>query len=211
MPSHAQRALLLVDIQNDFMPGGALAVPDGDAVVPVANALIPKFDLVVATRDFHPPGHESFASQHEGKAPGEIIELHGLEQVLWPDHCVQGTPGSELVDALDTDAITAVFPKGTDPSVDSYSGFFDNGQRHDTGLGDWLKERDVESVWVLGVATDYCVKFTALDAAKLGFRTFLVEDGVRGVNLQEGDDARAIEAMKAAGVLVTTSEAVPAG
>ncbi len=205
------RALILVDIQNDFMPGGALAVPDGLAVVPVANALLPKFDIVVASQDWHPKGHGSFASSHEGKAPGEMGELAGMPQVMWPDHCVQESQGAAFVESLDMSRApkgVEVFQKGTDPTIDSYSAFFDNGHRKDTGLGDWLKARDVHQVVVLGVATDYCVKFTALDAAELGFDVILLEDGCRGVNLEPNDSERALDELRAAGVTVTTSDAL---
>lgn len=206
----AVRALILVDLQNDFLPGGALAVPDGDAVLPLANryAADPGYELVVATQDWHPPGHGSFASSHPGRAPGEVIDLHGLPQVLWPDHCVQGTPGAELAAGLDRSRVAAVFRKGTDPRIDSYSAFFDNGHRKATGLGDWLRERHVDEVHVLGLATDYCVRFTALDAVALGFRVVLLEDASRGVELAPGDVARAIAAMRDAGVVVRSS--VPA-
>lgn len=206
----AVRALILVDLQNDFLPGGALAVPDGDAVLPLANryAADPGYELVVATQDWHPPGHGSFASSHPGRAPGEVIDLHGLPQVLWPDHCVQGTPGAELAAGLDRSRVAAVFRKGTDPCIDSYSAFFDNGHRKATGLGDWLRERHVDEVHVLGLATDYCVRFTALDAVALGFRVVLLEDASRGVELAPGDVARAIAAMRDAGVVVRSS--VPA-
>ena len=198
-------ALIVVDVQNDFLPGGALGVPRGDEVIAVANALSPRFEVVVATRDHHPPDHESFASRHAGRRVGEVIDLHGLSQVLWPDHCVQGTAGSELAAGLDVTRVASVFTKGTDRTIDSYSGFFDNGHRKSTGLGDWLRERGIERVYVLGLATDYCVKFTALDARRLGFEVILVEDGCRAVDLQPGDGARAIEAMRAAGVQVVRS------
>ena len=202
------RALILVDLQYDFMPGGALAVSEGDEVVPVANCMIPKFDLVVATQDWHPVDHGSFAAQHPGKQPGEFIELNGLTQILWPVHCVQGSHGAEFHKDLDLTHIDKIFPKGTDPEIDSYSGFFDNAHRKDTGLGDYLKERQVSDVYVLGLATDYCVKFTALDAAQLGFKTYLIGDGCRGVNLQPGDSAAAIKEMQAAGIVATNSQFV---
>jgi nicotinamidase/pyrazinamidase len=201
------RALILVDIQNDFMPTGALPVPNGHEVVPVANKLMPRFDLVVATQDWHPETHGSFA-KHHGKQPGEVIDLNGLQQVLWPHHCVQDTKGAEFVKELDASKIDAVFQKGTDPGIDSYSGFHDNGHRKATGLGDYLKKKGVDEVYVLGVATDYCVRFTALDAVREGFKTTLVEDGSRGVNLQPGDSAKAIEEMRAAGVKVMRSAEV---
>ncbi|MBN1911917.1 MAG: bifunctional nicotinamidase/pyrazinamidase [Pirellulales bacterium] len=196
------KALILVDIQNDFIPGGALAVRDGDQVVPAANRLMPRFELVVATKDWHPANHLSFASQHPGKGIGDVIDLNGLPQVLWPDHCVEGTPGAEFVPGLDVIGITQVFEKGTDRTVDSYSGFFDNGRRQATGLEDFLRGRHVDEVFILGLATDYCVKFTALDAASLGFKTHLLLDGCRGVDLRPGDVDRAVEEMRAAGVLV---------
>ena len=198
-------ALILVDIQNDFLPGGPLGVPEGDQVVPVANRAMDHFDLVVATQDWHPPGHESFASSHPGRKPGEVIDLHGLQQILWPDHCVQATPGAEFAAGLDVGRIDEVFRKGTDRQIDSYSGFFDNGHRKATGLGDFLKARGVEAVHVLGLATDYCVKFTVLDARQLGLATTLIEDGCRGVELADGDVARALEEMRQAGVAITTS------
>jgi nicotinamidase/pyrazinamidase len=199
------RALILVDIQNDFLPGGALAVPRGDEVVPVANRVQPVFDLVVATQDWHPPGHGSFASTRPGRKPGEVDELAGLSQVLWPDHCVQGSRGAEFAPGLEMNRVEAIFRKGTDPSIDSYSGFFDNGHRKSTGLGDYLRGRGANEVYVLGLATDYCVKFTALDARKLGFRTFLVQDGSRGVELRPDDVTRAVEEMREAGIEVVQS------
>ncbi|HEY6881933.1 MAG TPA: bifunctional nicotinamidase/pyrazinamidase, partial [Polyangiales bacterium] len=174
-------ALILVDLQNDFCPGGALAVNEGDRVVPIANALARKFELVVATRDFHPSTHLSFAVNHPGRHAYDVIDLDGLPQVLWPPHCVQGSAGCDFHPALERAHIDAVFPKGTDARIDSYSGFYDNGHRKATGLGDYLQARGVERVWVLGLATDYCVKWTALDARTLGLEVHLVEDGCRGV------------------------------
>jgi nicotinamidase/pyrazinamidase len=179
-------ALILVDLQNDFCPGGSLAVKDGDAVVPVANELQKRFELIVATKDWHPAGHSSFAS-------------------LWPPHCVQETTGAEFVAGLETSRIARVFLKGTDPEVDSYSGFFDNEHRRATGLGDYLKEQGVTDVTIAGLATDYCVKFTALDAVALGFKTSVVVDACRGVEVNEGDTARALEEMAAAGVNIKES------
>jgi nicotinamidase/pyrazinamidase len=193
-------ALLIIDMQNDFCPGGALAVPEGDRIIPLVNDLQKKFDLVVATQDWHPANHGSFAANHPGRKPGEAIELAGLRQILWPVHCVQGTPGAELHPELERPAIERVFRKGEDLSVDSYSGFFDNDHRHATGLGEYLKDRGVASVYLCGLATDYCVKCTALDAVQLGFETFLIEEACRGVNLKPGDVERAIEEMAANGV-----------
>ena len=206
------KALILVDLQNDFMPGGALAVAEGDAVVAVANRLIPRFELVVATQDWHPADHGCFAANHEGRRPGEVIDLEGLDQVLWPVHCVQGSAGAAFHADLDVDGLTEVFPKGQDATVDSYSGFFDNGKRRATGLGDYLKAQGVDEVFVMGLATDYCVKFTALDAAALGFKTSLVADGCRAVNLQPEDGAAAIAEMAAAGIeIVASTSLVPVG
>lgn len=204
------KALILVDLQNDFLPGGALAVAEGDQVIAVANRLQREFDLVVATKDWHPPDHGSFAANHPGRKPGEVIELDGLEQILWPVHCVQGSPGSELAADLDTAWITDIFFKGVDPKVDSYSTFFDNAARRSTGLADYLRSADVDEVFILGLATDYCVKFSALDAVELGFRTWVVEDGCRGVDLEPGDSRRAFDEMRAAGVGVIHSREVPA-
>ncbi len=203
-------ALILVDIQNDFVPGGALPVPEGDAVVPIANRLARegKFDLVVATQDWHPPEHGSFAAYHAGRKPGEVIDLHGLSQILWPVHCVQETPGAEFAPGLDTSRIDRVFLKGTDRDIDSYSAFFDNGHRRSTGLGDFLKERGVRDVYVCGLATDYCVNFTALDACKLGFNVHLIEDASRGVNLKPDDSANALEGIRRAGGQIIRSESL---
>lgn len=200
-----KQALIIVDVQHDFLPGGALPVPEGDQVIPVINRLQSQFELVVATQDWHPPGHGSFASAHPGRRPGEVIELHGLPQVLWPDHCVQGTFGAELARGLETSRIARIFQKGTDPGVDSYSGFFDNGHRHDTGLAEYLRQQGVGIVRVAGLATDYCVKYTALDAVRLGFETHLFLPACRGVNLQPGDVERAVEEMRAAGVRILSS------
>ncbi len=198
------KALLLVDLQLDFMPGGALAVREGDATVAVANALLPRFAQVACTQDWHPADHGSFASQHAGRRCGELVDLHGLQQVLWPDHCIQGSAGARFHPDLQLPADAIVFPKGQDRTVDSYSGFFDNGRRNATGLGDALRARGIRDLVVLGLATDYCVQFTALDAAELGFGVTLVVPGCRAVDLSAGDGDRAIERMRAAGVRIAT-------
>lgn len=197
-----KKALILVDLQPDFCPGGALAVADGDAVIPIANRLMPAYDVVVATQDWHPADHKSFASQHPGTKPGELGTLNGRPQVMWPDHCVQGTPGAALHPALDERPIKAVFRKGMDREVDSYSGFFDNGHVNATGLAGWLKSLDVGAVDVVGLATDYCVKWTALDARAAGFETAVLTEACRGVELASGDVARALDELRAAGVKV---------
>lgn len=203
-----KKALLLIDIQNDFCPDGALAVPNGNEVVPVANNLARSslYKAIVATQDWHPVHHESFASMHKGRNPYEVIDLHGLPQVLWPDHCIQGSHGAAFHAMLDTRRIHHVTVKGTDPMVDSYSGFLDNGGRNDTGLDGYLKSQEIEEVHVLGLATDYCVKFTALDAVKLGYKVTLVRDGCRGVDLAKGDSEKAIEEMRAAGVTIANHD-----
>jgi len=202
------RTLILVDIQSDFLPGGSLAVPDGDGVIPVANRLQDHFGLVVATQDWHPADHGSFAATHEGRNVGEVIDLNGIEQILWPVHCVQETPGADFAPGLETGGIGRVFHKGTDPGIDSYSTFFDNGHVRTTGLTDYLRERGVTEVWLAGLATDYCVKFSALDAIKEGFKTCVVEDGCRGVGLAPGDVTKGIEEMRDAGVSVVQSDEV---
>ena len=204
-------ALILVDIQNDFVPGGALPVAEGDRIVPLCNALQSHFDLVVATQDWHPQNHGSFAANHPGKKVGEMIDLHGLPQILWPVHCVQNTAGAAFVPGLKTDRIDRIFQKGTDAAIDSYSGFFDNGHRKATGMGDYLKQRGVSDVYIVGLATDYCVKFTALDARQLNFNTHLIADACRGVNLNPGDVDAAIEQMRKAGVKVENSAEVMKG
>ena len=200
------RAIILVDIQNDFCPGGALPVKEGDAVVNVANQVMSQFELVVATQDWHPSDHKSFASQHPGLNVGEQFTLGDLPQIAWPDHCVQGTTGAEFHPKLDVESVHQVFQKGTDTEIDSYSGFFDNGHKRATGMGDFLLDQGVQEVYVLGLATDYCVKFTALDAIDLGLKTNLIVDGCRGVDLKAGDVDAAILEMKSSGVVVMSSE-----
>ncbi len=202
------KALILVDLQNDFMPGGALAVNEGNLVIEPANRLAEKFELVIATQDWHPADHGSFASNHSNRKPGEMTKLDGLDQILWPNHCVQNTTGAEFHPKLKQNLITRVFCKGTNPKVDSYSGFYDNQQRQATGLGDWLREKQVKEVYVMGLATDYCVKFTALDAVSEGFVTWLVTDGCRGVNLQLGDVEKALAEIQKAGVKLIESKKI---
>jgi nicotinamidase/pyrazinamidase len=197
-----KKALIIVDIQNDFLPGGALAVSQGNEVIPVINELQKQFDLVVATQDWHPRDHGSFAVNHVDKSPREMIDLHGLPQVLWPIHCVQNSHGAAFAKDLHTEKIAKIFPKGMDQRVDSYSGFFDNGRKNKTGLGDYLKNEGVTHTYVVGLATDYCVKFTALDAASLGFQTTVISNACRGVNLQPNDSRDAITEMQTKGVEV---------
>jgi nicotinamidase/pyrazinamidase len=196
-------ALILVDLQNDFLPGGALGVPGGDEVIQLANRLMDDFEIIVATQDWHPPDHGSFAANHPGQQVFESIDLHGLPQTLWPVHCVQGTAGAEFAPGLEVGRITRVFQKGTRSEVDSYSGFHDNGRRHSTGLAEWLREQGVTRVMACGIATDYCVKFTALDAVAEGFEVDLHLPACRGVDLQPGDVAAAVAAMREKGVRIT--------
>lgn len=196
------KTLLLIDIQNDFMPGGALAVTGGDEIIPIVNNLMLQFDLIVATQDWHPADHGSFAANHPGKNVFEQIDLDGLPQTLWPVHCVQNTGGALFAPGLDTSRINRVFSKGMNLRIDSYSGFYDNGHRASTGMDEWLKAQGVSELSIAGVATDYCVKFTVLDALKEGFRVNLILPACRGVNLQPGDVERAIAEMQAAGVVI---------
>ena len=200
------RALLLIDIQNDFLPGGRLAVPDGDAIIPLVNDLQARFDLVVATQDWHPLGHQSFASSHAGRAPFEQIDLHGLPQVLWPDHCTQASAGAELAASLRTERVEAIFRKGTSAEIDSYSAFFDNGHRKSTGLANYLRGRGVTVVYVAGLAGDYCVYYSALDALAAGFETHVIVDAIRAIS---ADGFRAAQAdLQAKGAHLVESQAV---
>lgn len=176
------RALILVDVQNDFLPGGALEVPDGDKVIPVLNDLQSQFELVVATQDWHPEGHSSFASQHPGQEPFSEIEWKGKPQTLWPDHCVRGSYGAEFNNELDTNYVEAIFRKGTDKEIDSYSGFYDNNHEKSTALAEYLRGKGVESVFIGGLAADICVYFTVLDSLKEGFETTLIENATKGLD-----------------------------
>jgi len=200
-----KNALIIVDVQNDFLPGGALAVRNGDAVIAPINAISPGFALVMATQDWHPANHLSFAANHAGKKVGEVIDLDGLPQVLWPAHCVQNTAGAALADGLAQKRIARIFQKGIDPAIDSYSGFYDNGHRRSTGLGEFLRQQGVLDVYVAGLATDYCVKATVMDSVQLGFKTHLIADACRAVDLSAGDGERAIEQMRGAAVDVVHS------
>jgi len=201
------KALIIVDLQQDFCPGGALAVPQGDAIVPLINKLLPWFHRVLATRDWHPPGHISFASRH-GRQPLEVVDTEYGAQVLWPDHCLQNSVGAEFHPALDTGAIQHITYKGLDPEVDSYSGFFDNARQHQTDLHAELQQHDIDQVYLVGLATDYCVKATALDALDLGYATFVIADACRGVEAAAGDVERALDEIRRHGGQIITSEQV---
>ncbi len=194
-------ALILVDIQNDFLPGGSLEVKEGDEIIPFVNEIMDDYDLVVATQDWHPIDHGSFASNHQGKNIGEVIKLNGLDQILWPDHCVQHSKGAEFSRGLNMHRVQMIFHKGTDPSIDSYSGMYDNGHLKSTGLGEYLKEEGVERVTCVGLAADFCLKFTALDAVKkFGFRTHVLMRGTKAVNINPGDFEKSMEELRKAGV-----------
>ena len=194
------RALIVVDVQYDFCPAGALAVPGGDEVVPLVNALLPRFPIVVATQDWHPPGHASFASSHVGRKPLEVIDLDGVQQVLWPDHCVAGTRGAELHAGLDLRAVRAIVRKGTDPRVDSYSAFRDNHREHPTGLAGLLRELGVRRVVIVGLATDYCAAASARDAVEMGFAAEIWLAATRPVGAPPGHLERTLAELRPLGV-----------
>lgn len=176
------KALIVVDVQYDFLPGGSLAVPDGDKIIPVINRIMKNFAVVVATQDWHPAGHISFASTHEGRQPFEVIELSYGKQTLWPDHCVQGTKGAQLVAELDLNPVEVIIRKGTNAQIDSYSAFYDNGRQKTTGLSGYLKSKGVSEVYVCGLATDVCVYHTAKDSLSEGFQTFVILSASMGLS-----------------------------
>lgn len=199
-------ALILVDIQNDFLPDGTLAVKDGDKILPVVNQLLEHdFDLVIATKDWHSEDHGSFAVNHPNKQVGDVINLEGLEQILWPVHCIQNSLGAEFSPDWHSEKVEKIFYKGTDKKIDSYSTFFDNGHRKSTGVEDYLRAHNVENIYMAGLATDYCVKYSVLDALKLGFHVYVIADACRGVELQSGDTERALIEMQEAGAVVIWS------
>jgi nicotinamidase/pyrazinamidase len=195
-----RKALIMVDLQNDFCRNGSLEVPDADAIIPHANQLQNYFDEIIASKDWHPQDHVSFASNHPGKKVNDILEINGIRQILWPDHCVQNTKGADFHPDLLTTHISKIIYKGTDKNIDSYSAFFDNGHLRETDLKNYLHDRNIKKIYIMGLATDYCVKYTCLDAVELGFETYFIEDACRGVQLVEGDIVRAIEEMKTKGV-----------
>jgi nicotinamidase/pyrazinamidase len=199
------KALIIVDVQNDFLPGGALAVKEGDKIIPIINEVQKEFDCIVATQDWHPTHHGSFASNHINKKPGDFISFFGVQQILWPDHCVQGSFGAQFSKELEMDRWQDIFRKGKNPEVDSYSGFFDNKKGLGTGLSDFLRKKNIREIYVCGLATDYCVKYTVLDGITEGFTTYLIEDATMAVELNEGDRNQAIEEMKAAGAIIIHS------
>lgn len=191
-------ALIVIDVQNDFCPGGALAVPEGDAVVAPINAMMPEFDAVILTQDWHPAGHSSFATSHPGKAPYDMIDMAYGPQVLWPDHCVQGSAGAAFHPRLRTDG-DLIIRKGFRPEIDSYSAFFENDHETPTGLDGYLRTRGIDRLTMAGLATDFCVHFSAVDAARLGFKVTVRLDACRAIDL-DGSLSAAMGAMKEAGV-----------
>ncbi len=177
-------ALIIIDIQNDFMPGGALAVPQADGIVPVINQVMNHFDLIVATQDWHPQNHKSFASNHSDKKAFERIQLNGLEQTLWPDHCVQGSRGAEFFPQLETKGIAAIFRKGMNPEIDSYSGFYENDHKNSTGLAAYLRAKGASDLYFCGLCADVCVYYSVKDALREGFKTYLIEDAIQPLNME---------------------------
>ncbi|HKI47155.1 MAG TPA: bifunctional nicotinamidase/pyrazinamidase [Balneolales bacterium] len=200
-------ALLIIDVQKDFCPGGSLAVPDGDKVVPVINKLIDKFDHVLQTQDWHTPGHHSFASAHEGKDPFDTIRMNYGEQTLWPDHCIQGTDGASFHPDLQTTKSEMIIRKGFRGEIDSYSAFFENDHQTSTGLTGYLRERGIQQLYLVGLATDFCVKWSAIDGRKQGFQVYVIEDGVRGIDI-DGSVAKAWREMEQIGVKRISSDQI---
>lgn len=201
------KTLIITDVQHDFMPGGALGIPGANAIVPIINHLIPKFDHVLATQDWHPPHHISFAVSH-GKKVGEVIEVGDLKQILWPVHCVQNTHGADFVDGLHRDRIEAIFHKGTDPKIDSYSTFFDNARKRHTGLAEHLRKHNLKDLYFVGLATDYCILYSVLDALELGFNVWVIQDACRAINIHPADEEYAIEKMRKKGAKIILSDTV---
>lgn len=198
------KVLIIIDVQYDFLPGGALAILGADAIIPVINQLIPQFEHVVATLDWHTQNHVSFAATHHKKV-GEVIHLNGIEQILWPIHCVQNTHGARISNALNQTKIEAIFHKGCDPNVDSYSTFFDNLRKRHTGLGAYLQKHKWNDLYFVGLATDYCVLYSVLDALELGFKATVIRDACRAINLKPDDEKQALEKMKMRGAHIIFS------
>ncbi|MCZ2100687.1 MAG: bifunctional nicotinamidase/pyrazinamidase [Chitinophagales bacterium] len=202
------KALLVIDIQNDFCPGGALAVHDGDTIIPIINQLSQQFEHIILTQDWHPQGHSSFASVHEGKAPYEVIQMSYGSQVLWPDHCIQGTVGAEFHPELQTTKAQLIIRKGFRKEVDSYSAFYENDHQTATGLAGYLKDSGIDTLYLVGLATDFCVKWSAIDGIQEGFDVYVIKDAVKGIDLNDSV-ATAWAEMEAAGVkIIHTSELV---
>lgn len=201
-----KKALILVDLQNDFLPNGSMAVKNSDEILPVINQLTSlPFDLIIATKDWHPKDHSSFAATHH-KKPREKIMLEGIEQILWPIHCVQETKGAEFSPHLNAKKISKIFYKGTDKAIDSYSTFYDNKHRKSTGLADFLNVQKIQELYFAGLTTEYCVKYSVLDALDLGFNTYVITDACRGIDINENDSENAYNEMKHAGAFLSTAK-----
>jgi len=196
-----KNCLIMTDIQNDFCPGGALAVAEGDQIIPVVNALVQKFDKVVATQDWHPPGHVSFAATHK-KEPYDMITIAGIQQVLWPVHCVAGSFGADFHKNLDLRQVDLIIRKGNDPHIDSYSTFMDNDKKRLTGLHYYLQGFEISDLYFCGLATDYCVYYSALDAREMGFHVSVIQDACRGVDVPAGNVTAALQKMKERGIRI---------
>lgn len=202
------KVLIISDMQNDFLPGGALAVPGSDAVISVINQLMFRFDHVIASMDWHPPNHISFAKTHNRNV-GDVIQVVGKPQILWPAHCVQNTSGASLSSQLHKERIEAVFHKGTNPGIDSYSAFFDNAHEHSTGLHEFLQKKQWKDLYFTGLATDYCILYSVLDALRLGYLATIIQDGCKSINLHPNDGMLALKTMKAHGAKIINSKEVP--
>lgn len=204
-------ALILVDLQNDFFPGGSLEVKHGDMVLPAVNKLISMpFDLVIASQDYHPRNHVSFAKTH-GKEVGDIIKIDNIEQILWPVHCVINTEGVQLAPGWDLSKVDFMILKGTDPLIDSYSTFFDNGFKKSTGLEKILREKKIHTLYIAGLATDYCVKYSVMDALSLGFKVKVVKEACKAVNLHPNDEKKAYKEMEEAGAEIVSVDDIKIG
>ena len=199
------KALIIVDVQNDFCPGGALAVPEGDEIIPIINKLSGKFKKVIGTQDWHPESHKSFAVNHPGKKVYDVIEYKGIEQVLWPNHCVQGTPGAEFHPDLDTENVDLILRKGSNPEIDSYSAFQENDKKTLTGLEGYLKNLKIKKTYFCGLALDYCVFYSAMDSNRLGFETHVIIDATKGIDSPEGNIDKVLREMKESDIKIIKS------
>ena len=200
-----KKAIIVIDIQNDFCPGGALPVKEGDRIVPVINAVMRNFDIVIGTQDWHPRNQVSFASNHKGKNVYDQVDINGIAQTLWPAHCVQGSHGAEFHKDLDTARFNLIVRKGTNPGIDSYSAFVENDKKTETGLHGYLEALKIKDVYLCGLATDYCVYFSAMDAVKYGFNTSVILDACRGIDVPEGNINKCVRDMKSAGIRIVNA------
>jgi nicotinamidase/pyrazinamidase len=202
-----QNALIIIDLQNDFCPGGALPVPEGDKIISVINKIMNRFYKVVATQDWHPENHISFASTHK-KNVGDVVEINGIKQMLWPKHCVQGSYGAQLHKELDIRKVDLILRKGTNPNIDSYSAFLENDKKTQTGLHYWLKGLKIKKVYICGLALDYCVYYSACDAKKFGFETYVLLDATKGVDVPKGNIEKVLKHMRSIGIKIINSKKI---